>query len=391
MLAPKTQGPLAGLVVIDLTRVLAGPYCTMTLGDLGARVVKVEMPGQGDDARHIGPFVEGADGEQTSGYFFSVNRNKESIALDLKLDRDKAVLEKLLDSADVLVENYSPGTMDRLGYGWDMLHARWPRLILASISGFGQTGPYRTLPAYDMVVQAMGGVLSLTGDAPNRPTRVGVSIGDIAAGMFGVIGIQAALLERARSHEGKHVDVAMLDSQVALLENALVRYQVDGVVPGPIGSRHPSITPFGVFRTGEGHIVLAAGNDRLFTRLLDILGLERLSTDPRFIDNAARCAHPDELRLEIELALAAKSTPEWLKIFTAAGVPCGPMNDVAAVMKDPQVRARHMLMELPVSNDRSLTIAGSPIKFQGEILGDAQPAPRLDQHRDALLTELGLL
>ena len=390
MLQPKTHGPLAGLVVVDLTRVLAGPYCTMTLADLGARIVKVEMPGPGDDARNIGPFLPGEDGEQVSGYFFSVNRNKESIALDLKLAADKAVFEKLLDGADVLVENFTPGTMDRLGYGWESLHARWPRLIMASISGFGQTGPYRTLPAYDMVVQAMGGVLSLTGDAPGRPTRVGVSIGDIAAGMFGVIGIQAALLERARTHEGKHVDVAMLDSQVALLENALVRYQVDGVVPGPIGSRHPSITPFGVFRAGEGHIVLAAGNERLFARLLEILGLEHLRADGRFTDNAARCRHADDLRVEIELALTAKPAAEWLKTFTAAGVPCGPMNDVAAVMKDPQVRARDMLMELPVSNDRSLTIAGSPIKFQGEAAPKADPAPRLDQHRDLLLAELGL-
>ena len=391
MLQAKTRGPLAGIVVIDLTRVLAGPYCTMTLGDLGARVVKVEMPGVGDDARHIGPFIQTDDGQKVSGYFFSVNRNKESIALDLKTEDDRAIFEKLLESADVLVENFSPGTMDRLGYGWEALHARWPRLILASISGFGQTGPYRTLPAYDMVVQAMGGVLSLTGDTPDRPTRVGISIGDIAAGMFGVIGIQAALLERARTHEGKHVDVAMLDSQVALLENALVRYQVDGVVPGPIGSRHPSITPFGVFRTAQGHLVLAAGNDKLFGRMLDLLGLTTLQADPRFVDNAARCEHQAELKEALEAALAARSAVQWIEILTGAGVPCGPMNDVAAVMKDPQVRQREMLMELPVSPSQSLTVAGCPIKFQGEARGaPAVAAPGLDQHREALLHELGL-
>ncbi|KJC40687.1 carnitine dehydratase [Bradyrhizobium sp. LTSP849] len=390
MLHPKTQGPLAGLVVIDLTRILAGPYCTMTLGDLGARVVKVEMPTVGDDARQIGPFVDGDDGKKVSGYFFSINRNKESIALDLKIEGDRAIFEKLLDSADVLVENFSPGTMERLGYGWEQLHARRPSLILASISGFGQTGPYRTLPAYDIVVQAMGGVLSLTGESAERPTRVGISIGDIAAGMFGAIGIQAALLERARTREGKHVDVAMLDSQVALLENALVRYQVDGTVPGPIGSRHPSITPFGVFRAGEGHIALAAGNDRLFARTLEVLGLSHLLGDTRFADNDARCSHHAELKAALEEALDTLPADEWLTILTQAGVPCGPVNDVAAVAKDPQLHHRQMLVDLPVSSTRSLIIAGSPIKFHGDALAIVEPAPRLDQHRDALLRELGL-
>jgi len=224
-LQPRTGGPLSGLVVIDLTRVLAGPYCTMVLADLGARVIKVEMPERGDDARDIGPFVK--DGEDTvSAYFFSINRNKESIALDLRRTEDCAVFDRLLDGADILVENFTPGTLAKLGYAWERLHRDHPSLVLASISGFGQTGPYRDLPAYDMVVQAMGGMLSLTGHEGGVPTRVGVSIGDLAAGMFGAIGIQAALIERTSTGLGKHVDVAMLDSQVALLENALARLHV---------------------------------------------------------------------------------------------------------------------------------------------------------------------
>ena len=388
MLKPKSEGPLAGLVVVDLTRVLAGPYCTMMLADMGARVIKVEMPGTGDDARKIGPFVSDDNGDPVSGYFFSVNRNKESIALDLKVAADRAIFEQLLDSADVLVENYSPGTLARLNYGWDMLHQRWPSLVLGSISGFGQTGPYQHLPAYDMVVQAMGGVLSLTGNSPDAPTRVGVSIGDIGAGMFGVIGIQAALMERARTGLGKHVDVAMLDSQVALLENALVRYQVDGVVPGPIGSRHPSITPFGVFATQDGHIVLAAGNDKLFQRLLALLGLEHLSTDARFIDNAARCVNHAALKTELEGALASHPSAHWQTLLEQAGVPTGPMNDIAAVMRDPQIQQRDMLMSLPVSKTQNLTIAGMPVKFQGDTPAPATPAPHLDQDRKALLQEL---
>lgn len=390
MLAAKTSGPLSGLVVIDLTRVLAGPYCTMLLADLGARVIKVEMPGEGDDARHIGPFVETGGNELISGYFFSVNRNKESIALNLKSGPDRLVFERLLAEADVLVENYSPGTMHRFGYDYDTLHARLPRLVMASISGFGQTGPYRELPAYDMVVQAMGGVLSLTGEEEGPPTRVGVSIGDIAAGMFAAIGVQAALIERQRTGLGKHVDVAMLDSQVALLENALVRYQVDGRAPGPIGSRHPSIAPFGVFKAKTGYLVVTAGNDRIFPQLCDVLGMTGAKHDPRFATNALRCDNHAALKQAIERALEARSAEEWVEILKGAGLPCGPMNDVADVMRDPQIQARNMLVSLPLPNGRPLVTAGCPVQFAGDPLGPNLPAPALDQHRDALLKELGL-
>jgi CoA:oxalate CoA-transferase len=390
MLNAKTEGPLAGLVVVDLTRVLAGPYCTLTLADLGARVIKVEMPEIGDDARHIGPFVDDGDGERTSAYFFSINRNKESIALDLKRAGDQAVFERLIAGADVLVENFTPGTMDRLGYGWARLHQLHPRLILASISGFGQTGPYRELPAYDMVVQAMGGVLSLTGEEGAAPTRVGISIGDLAAGIFGTVGVQAAVIERQRTGLGKHVDIAMLDTQVALLENALARYQIDGKVPGPIGSRHPSITPFGVFKAQDGYLVLAAGNDRIFPTLCEVIGLPQAVADPRFSTNRDRCEHHAELKVLIEQALAARTVHDWLAHLKSSGIPTGPMNDVAGVMRDPQVRARGMLVAMPLPNGQALSVAGCPVRFAGDQPLPATPAPRLDQHREQLLRELGL-
>ncbi len=280
--------------------------------------------------------------------------------------------------------------MHRFGYDWDSLHPRFPRLVMASISGFGQTGPYRELPAYDMVVQAMGGVLSLTGEEGGPPTRVGVSIGDIGAGMFGAIGVQAAIIERQRTGTGKHVDVAMLDSQVALLENALVRYQVEGKAPGPIGSRHPSITPFGVFKAKVGHLVVAAGNDRIFPRLCEILGMVDTKKDGRFATNALRCENHAALKEIIEQALAKRTANEWLEILKEAGIPCGPMNDVAGVMRDPQLRSRGMLMELPLPNGQPIVTPSCPVKFSGDKEAPNTPAPGLDEHRAALLKELGI-
>ena len=388
-LQARTSGPLSGLVVIDLTRVLAGPYCTMMLADLGARVIKVEMPERGDDARQIGPFVEDGD-ETVSAYFFSVNRNKESIALDLRRAEDCAIFDRLLAGADILVENFTPGTLAKLGYPWERLHRLHPRLVLGSISGFGQNGPYRELPAYDMVVQAMGGVLSLTGHEGGVPTRVGVSIGDLAAGMFGAIGIQAAVIERMRTGVGKHVDVAMLDSQVALLENALARLQVEGQTPAPIGSRHPSITPFGLFGASDGQIVLAAGNEEMFVRLCDAIGVAGVHDDPRFATNATRCEHHAELKGLIDAALAGKPVAHWLAHLRTLGIPCGSLNTVDDVMRDPQIIARGMLVDLPIGATRQLKVAGNPIQFAGAPAARHTPAPRLDQHRAALMGELGL-
>jgi CoA:oxalate CoA-transferase len=378
------RGPLDGVVVIDLTRVLAGPFATMVLHDLGARVIKVERPGSGDDARGFGPFVDGR-----SAYFTSLNCGKESIALDLEEVADRALLERLLARADVLVENFRPGTMDRLGFGWDSLHARHPRLIYAAVSGFGRTGPYARRPAYDMVVQGMGGVMSVTGEDGGAPTRVGVSIGDLTAGLFLATGINAALLHRARSGGGMLVDVGMLDCQVAILENAVARYTAIGEVPGPIGARHPSIAPFAALRTADGELVVAAGNDKLFAALCTVLGRPDLVGDARFVDNDARCRHVHELHVQLEAALAAHTTAVWLPALEAAGVPSGPVNDVASVVADPQVVARSMVVDIDDPRVAPLRAAGNPIKLSAfPDLTVRPPAPDLDADRARILADL---
>jgi CoA:oxalate CoA-transferase len=379
-------GPLAGVTVVDLTRVLAGPFATMVLRDLGARVIKVERAGVGDDARHIGPFV----GDR-SAYFTSLNCGKESIALDLEAPGDRDVLERLLAHADVVVENFRPGTMDKLGFGWDALHARHPRLIYAAVSGFGRTGPYAQRPAYDMVVQGMGGVMSITGEDGGLPTRVGASIGDITAGLFLATGVNAALYHRALTGEGMLVDVGMLDCQVAILENAIARYTAMGEVPGPIGARHPSITPFAALRTQDGEVIVAAGNDKLFARLCDVVGQPALAENPLFLTNALRTEHVHALHDELERALASRTSAEWLVEFEAAGIPCGPLNDVAAVVADPHVQARHMIVDIDDPRVQPLRAAGNPVKLSGvPDLEVRPPAPDLDEHRAALLRELGL-
>jgi len=377
--------PLHGITVVDLTRVLAGPFCTQTLGDLGARVIKVEQPGVGDDARAIGPFVGDA-----SAYFMSVNRNKESIALDLKAEGDRSVFERLLERADVLVENYRPGTMEKLGYGWEQLQARYPRLIMVSISGFGQTGPYRSQPAYDMVVQAMSGMMSVTGHPGAGPCRVGVSIGDLGAGLYAVIGTQSALLRRIHTGKGERVDVSMLDCQVALLENAVARYGATGSVPGPIGSRHPSMTPFDVYAAQDGYVVIAVGNDGLFKRLCEMLDLPGLIEDNRFKTNASRCAHEAELKRILEEKLCVHSRSHWLKLLQDNGIPTGEYHSVSEVVEHPQIKARGMLANVLVPHGKVLRVAGNPLMAgAGEQIVRRQP-PVLDGDRARILQELGL-
>jgi len=381
----ERRGPLSGVTVLDLTRVLAGPYCTMVLADLGARVIKVERPGDGDDARSIGPFVRAK-----SAYFMSLNRGKESISLDLRDPADREVFEKLLPRADVLVENYRAGVMEKMGYGWETLHARHPRLIYAAASGFGHTGPYAERPAYDLVVQGMGGLMSLTGQPGSGPTRVGTSIGDIAAGLFTAIGVNAALYHRELTGEGTKIDVAMLDCQVALLENAIARYVATGQVPGPLGSRHPSITPFEAFASADGHLIIAAGNDGLFRKLCDVLGHPELAGDPRFCSNEARTDNADALKTEVEGTLRERSRSDWLSAFESAGVPCGPINDIAEVMSDPQVAARNMVIRVRDGVAGEISMPGNPIKLSAfEDPPTREPAPALDRDRERLLEELG--
>lgn len=377
-------GPLSGILVVDLTRVLAGPYCTMVLTDLGARVVKVETPQGGDDARGYGPHVEGK-----SAYFMSLNRGKESIALDLKAPADRAIFEQLLAKADVLVENYRAGTLAKLGYGWEVLEMRFPRLIYAAASGFGQTGPYAPRAAYDMVVQAMGGVMSITGHPGGPPTRVGTSVGDITAGLFTAIGINGALYHRERTGRGMMIDVSMLDCQIAILENAIARYVTSGQVPGPLGARHPSITPFEAFATADGHVIIAAGNDNLFHRLSTAIGRPDLAANALFATNALRTQHQPALKVEIEAATRTKTTEAWLGLLDRAGVPAGPINTVDKALADPQIQARNMVVTMKDADIGTLRMAGNPIKMSAfPDPATRPPAPALDGDRATILREI---
>ena len=376
------SGPLSGITVVDMTRVLAGPYCTMVLSDLGARIIKVEPPG-GDDARAYGPWVDGR-----SAYFMSLNRGKESIVLDLKDAGDKAILEDLLEHADVLVENFRPDTMTRLGFGYEAVSERHPRLIYAACSGFGQTGPDSQRPAYDMVVQGMGGIMSLTGHEGGEPTRVGTAIGDITAGMFTAIGINAALYERECSGRGQFIDIAMLDCQVAILENAIARYFTTGETPGPSGARHPAIAPFECYRSGDGHIIMAAGNDALFVRLCEALDMARLPSNPLFSTNPLRMQHVEALKVELEAVLTTDTTEYWLAKLEAAGVPCGPLNTVAHAVSHRQVLARNMVVSIDDPKAGPLRIAGNPIKMPAHPDPESRGAvPELDGDRARILAQ----
>jgi len=377
------DGPLEGITVVDLTRVLAGPFCTLLLSDLGARVIKVEHPKGGDLARSIGPWFNGK-----SGYLMSINRGKESIALNLKQPGDLEILHRLLARADVVVENFRPGVMERLGLGWEELHPRYPRLIYAATSGFGHSGPYTSYAAFDLVAQAMGGVMSVTGHPGNPPTRVGTSIGDVAAGLFTAIGVNAALVHRAGSGEAIKVDVAMLDSQVAISENCIARYFA-GDVPKPIGARHPSIAPFDAFPTGDSHIIIAAGDNGSFRRLCTTLGSAALLDDPRFADNQRRLEHQAELKEALSAALAADSADNWLRRLRAAGLPCGPINTFAEIVADPQIAARNMLVEVDDPRAGRVRLFGCPIKMSAFPDPHLRPtAPELDGDRDRILAGL---
>ena len=379
---------LSDVTVLDLGQVIAMPFCTMLLADLGARVIKVEAPGRGDDARHIGPFVDGG----RSAYFMSLNRGKESIALDLKAAADRRVFEQLLPKVDVLVENFRAGAMERLGYGWELLSERYPRLIYAAASGFGHNGPYKSRPAYDMVVQGMGGIMSITGHPGGPPTRVGASVGDLTAGLFTAIGIASALHHRAETGKGMKIDVAMLDCQVAILENALSRYFLSGRSPAPLGARHPSIAPFAAFKVRDGYIIVACGTDALYRKFCAAIERPALADDPRFATNDKRSDNVDALTAEIETALAARSGAEWLGLFEKLGVPCGPINDVAAIANDPHIAARNMIVGIEDPEAGALKVAGNPIKMSAFADRTTRPrAPAIDADRARILQDFGII
>jgi len=381
----NTKGPLSGILVIDLSRILAGPYCTLLMAEMGARVIKVEPPKGGDDARAYGPFVNGK-----STYFASVNRGKESIALDLKNDEHRKIFEKLLEKADVVVENFRPGTMEKLGYGWETLHARYPQLIYASASGFGHTGPNSKDPAYDMVMQGQGGIMSITGNEGQPPSRVGMSIGDIGAGLYTAVAVNAAIVHRLKTGESTTVDIAMFDCQLALLENAIMRYTVEKEIPGPLGARHPTITPFEAFATSDGSMIIAAGNDSLFIKMCEALGRSDMATDPAYKSNALRQKSQKKLKDEIESVLKTNTTDHWIAVVSKGGVPCGPINNIAQAIAHPQVAARNMLVDVPDGSGGTLKLAGNPLKMSAfPDPTTRRAAPDLDSDRDAILSYLG--
>ena len=377
------DGPLKNLLVLDLTRVLVGPYCTMILSDLGARVIKVEAPEIGDDSRKFGPFVE-----DYSAYFMSLNRGKESIALNLKNSDDTKIFDKILSKADILVENFKPGTLERWGYGWKEVNQKYPKLIYASASGFGQTGPLRELPAYDMVVQGMGGLMSVTGQPNSEPTRVGTSIGDITAALFTAIGINAALYDRQKTGKGMFVDVSMLDCQIAILENAIARYLSKNEIPKPMGSRHPSIAPFEAFRTKDSYIIIAAGNDKLFEKLCSVLKLSEAINNPKFKTNSSRSQNMDELKKIIEDKLLTKNTSLWVQEMENEKIPCGPIFNIKEAVENPQIESRNMIVKAYHKVIGDFKLAGNPIKMSTykdeKTRGDI---PDLDEHREKIIKE----
>lgn len=377
------MGPLQGLKVLDLSRVLAGPYCTMLLADFGADVIKIEPPKVGDDSRAFGPFV-GTE----SAYFMSLNRNKRSMSLDFKNTKHIEIFKEMVAKADIVVENYRPGTMDKFDLSYETLRSINPKLIYAACSGFGRTGPYTKKPAYDIIVQAMGGIMSITGEEGGMPTRVGASVGDVIAGVFTAYGVMLALHHRDMTGEGQLVDVGMLDCQVAILENAIARYVTSGNIPGPIGNRHPSITPFSSFSAKDGQIIVGAGNDRLWIKLCNLLDKNELIVDERFCDNAKRTVNYKALHAILNDILKNKTIDEWMIVLEEAGIPCAPINDVARIIDDQQIKAREMIVEIEHPVAGNLKMPGVPVKLSLTPGSVRTAAPLLAHDTEDILGEL---
>jgi len=378
------NGPLAGIRVLDLSRVLSGPFCTMMLADQEAEVIKVENPVRGDDARHIGPPLRNGE----SAFFISINRNKKSITLNLKHPEGVKILKQLVRKSDVLVENFRPGVAERLGVDYPVLREVNPRLVYCSISGFGQTGPYRNRPAYNFTVQALSGAMTISGNPGDDPSPVGISLGDIPAGMFAAYAITAALYARETTGLGQYIDISMFDSLVAIMENPIVRYGMTGECPQPIGRYNPSITPFGVFNAADAPIVIAAGNDKLWQKLCGVLNRSDLLKDPRFTTNPLRTKNAGALYAILTDILQKRSAREWLDLLVGQGIPAAPVNTVAGVFEDPQVEARGMLVHVKQPHAGDVTVAGSPVRFSSYQNRRYLPAPQLGEHTQAVLGEI---
>ncbi len=372
--------PLEGVKVLDLTHVLAGPFATMILADLGAEIVKIEKPGVGDDSRTFGPFIK-----NESVYFMSLNRNKKSVTLNLKTEKGRNIFLKLVEKFDVVVENFRPGVMEKLGLGYDVLRRVNSSIIYVSCSGFGSYGPYANKPAYDIIIQGMGGIMSITGEPGRPPVRVGTSISDIVAGLFTAISIISALYKRNLTGEGCRIDVSMLDCQVAILENALARYLATGKVPEPLGSRHPSITPFEAFKTKNGYVIVAVGNNKLWKKFCEAIKKTELISDQRFKNNELRTKNYNSLKKILSKILAEKTTEEWIKIFEEKGIPCGPINTVDKLLNDPQIKARQMIVEIFKPKTGKIKAPASPIKFSNFEYRVRFPPPNLGEHTAEIL------
>ena len=379
------MGPLFGITILDFTRVLSGPYCTMALADLGARVIKLEHPGRGDDTRRWGPPFLGDE----SAYFLSVNRNKESIAIDFKTSGGRDVVGRLLAKADVVVENFRPGTLDGVGLDAATVRAARPELIYCSISGYGQTGPRRDEPGYDAVMQAEGGLMSITGAADGPPYRLGVAIVDIVSGLFAAQGVLAALVARSNTGQGQVVDIGMLDATAALLTYQAGNYFATGDVPGRLGNRHPTIAPYETFATADGDLALAVGNDGLWQAFCRAAELPDLGADARFATNALRVANYDALKARLDPAFASRTRADWTARLVAHGVPCGGVRAIDEVFADPQTVHREMVATVPHATLGQVKVTGVPVKLS-ETPGSVRTGPpTLGQHTAAILDELG--
>ena len=377
--------PLEGITILDLTWILSGPYASMVLCDLGAEVIKVERPPHGDISRTTGPYQNG-----WSSYYFSVNRGKKSVAMNLREPEGRDLFLRMAEKVDVVMENFTPGTMDRLGLGYDALRANNPRLIMASTSGFGQTGPYRDRPALDIIVQAMGGVMSITGEAGGAPVRPGVSYGDVVAGLYTAIGILAALHERERSGLGQAVDISMLDCQVSVLENAIARYHVTGEAPTPIGTRHPSATPFQAFPTADGYVVVALGFGVVdqWALLCGLLEQPELIDDPRFSTGPKRTRNHAVLEPMLNEGFLRRTTQEWLDLLLDLEIPCGPINTIPQMLADPQIKARGMIQEVTQRRAGTIPIANTPVRLSRSESGIKGPPADYGEHTAEVLANL---
>ena len=382
------SGALTGLRVLDLTRVLAGPWATQMLADFGAEVIKIEKPGEGDDTRGWGPpFVKNADGsEGDAAYFHSANRGKKSVCIDMAKPEGAQLIKDLAVKSDILVENFKVGGLAKYGLDYASLSKINPRLVYCSITGFGQTGPYANRAGYDFMIQGMAGVMSITGEPNGEPMKMGVAFSDVFAGLHAMIGIQAALYAREKSGKGQHIDISLLDSQVAVLANQAMNYLVSGKVPKRLGNEHPNIVPYQTFETSDGHIIMAVGNDRQYAEFCRIIGAPHLAAEDTYKTNRGRVEHRAELVPALRPYLKTRTTAEWVSAFEADAVPCGPINSIDQVFENPQVKARGLLRELHGDDGRKVPSIANPVVFSSNTDKMARPSPLLGQDTDAVLT-----